>query len=130
MRRRRRVEFRHSPEFATGRATRNEPRQGLGVGILLAVLSTAMVMKIECVEQAGMTVFMLVGSMGSQEVQQLKAQIGEARERVVLDLYQLRLVGLDAAHFLAEAERSGVELRRVPRYVREWIELEQLPMKG
>lgn len=89
-----------------------------------------MVMKIECVENAGMKVFLLVGNMGSQEVQQLKAQIGEARERIALDLHQLRLVGLDAAHFLAAAERSGVELRRVPRYVREWIKLERLPMKG
>lgn len=89
-----------------------------------------MVLKIERVESNGLTVFMLVGSLGSQEVQQLKAHIGEARNGFALDLDQVRLVGLDAAHFLATAERSGVELRRAPRYVREWIDLERLTMKG
>jgi hypothetical protein len=55
----------------------------------------------------------------------LKARIAEAANPVALDLEQLRLVDLDAARYLAAAERSGVELRRVPRYVREWVRLEK-----
>ena len=68
---------------------------------------------------------MLSGKMASPEVQELKAQIAEGLEPVALDLQQVRLVDLDAVHFLAAAERRGVELRNLPRYVREWIQLER-----
>ena len=39
-------------------------------------------------------------------------------------LRTVRLVDLDAVRFLAAAERRGVELRNLPRYVREWIFIE------
>jgi hypothetical protein len=84
-----------------------------------------MVLKIERMEREPMTVLTLAGTIGSADVQQLKAQIALIRNPVALDLQQVRLVGLDAAHFLAAAERSGIALRHVPRYVREWILLER-----
>ena len=89
-----------------------------------------MVLMIEKVDETYLTVFVLVGTLGWPEVQELKAQLNETRDRVALDLHQVRLIGLDAAHFLAAAECDGVELRRVPRFVREWIELEQSTSKG
>lgn len=84
-----------------------------------------MVLKIELVCGDSETVLMLIGSLTSPEVQQLKAQIADARNRVALDLDQVRVVDLDAAHFLASVEGSGIELRHLPQYVREWIRLER-----
>jgi anti-anti-sigma regulatory factor len=83
-----------------------------------------MVLRIDLEQRDDETVLLLIGSITSPDVQQLKALMAGVRNRVVLDLAQVQRVGLDAAHFLAAAERSGTELRRVPRYVREWILLE------
>jgi hypothetical protein len=54
-------------------------------------------------------------------VQELKAQIDGSTHRIVLDLEQVRLVDLDAVHFLAVCETKGIDLRHCPPYVREWI---------
>lgn len=67
---------------------------------------------------------MLIGRITSPDIQQLKALLAEVSAPVVLDLREVRLVDLDAAHFLAAAERSGIELRHLPPYVREWVHLE------
>ena len=67
----------------------------------------------------------LSGRITWRDVQQLKARIGEARGPIALQLQQVRLVDLDAARFLAAAERGGVELRHVPPFIRAWILLER-----
>ena len=90
----------------------------------LAIRKGAMVLRIDFEQRDDETVLLLIGSITSPDVQQLKALMAGVRNRVVLDLAQVQRVGLDAAHFFAAAERSGTELRRVPRYVREWILLE------
>jgi len=84
-----------------------------------------MVLRIDLKQRGSETVLSLVGCIRSREVQQLKAQIAEVRSRVALDLREVRLVDLDAAHFFAAAEGSGIELRHVPRYVREWMAQER-----
>ena len=71
------------------------------------------------------TIFRLIGRITSPDVQQLKAEIAEARNRVTLDLQQVWLVDLDAVHFLAAAEQNGIELRGLPKYIRAWIVLEK-----
>jgi len=86
-----------------------------------------MVLKIELRQSHSETVFTLIGRITSPEVQKLKVQIAATRNSssVVLDLQQVDLVDLDAARFLAAAERRGIELRHLPRYVREWVLLER-----
>lgn len=84
-----------------------------------------MVMRIELQHSDAETVLTLIGRISSLDMQQLKVQIEQARSPVALDLREVRLVGLDAVRFLAVAERSGIELRHVPPYVREWILLEK-----
>jgi hypothetical protein len=64
---------------------------------------------------------MLIGRITSPDVQDLKARVAEEPNPVALDLQHVRLVDLDTVHFLAVAERSGVELRNLPQYIREWI---------
>jgi len=78
-------------------------------------------LKIEKVPDGPDTVLRLSGRIESEQVQELKAQIDGRTQRIVLDLEQVRLVDLDAVHFLAVCERKGIELRHCPAYVREWI---------
>jgi len=84
-----------------------------------------MVPRIKLEQHGDEAVFSLIGSFTSPDVQELQAALSGACTRVVLDLGEVLRVDLDAAHFLATAEQSGIELRRVPRYVREWIALER-----
>ena len=83
-----------------------------------------MVLKTELAGIDSGTVLLLIGRITSQDVQRLKVQLAEMKHLVALDLGQVHLVDLDAVHVLAESQRKGVELRRLPRYVREWVRLE------
>jgi hypothetical protein len=80
-----------------------------------------MVMKIEKVSDGTSVLLRLSGRIESQQVQELKAQIDDSELRFALDLEQIRLVDLDAVHFLAVCEARGIELRHCPPFVREWI---------
>jgi anti-anti-sigma regulatory factor len=84
-----------------------------------------MVMRIEQTATESETILTLIGRITSPEVQQLKAEIDAAQKPIALDLQQVRLVDLDAVHFLAAAESKGIVLRHIPPYVREWIFLEK-----
>jgi hypothetical protein len=84
-----------------------------------------MVLKIEKVSDGPSLLLRLSGRIESQQVQELKAQIDGSKKKFILDLEYVRLVDLDAVHFLAVCEARGVELRHCPPYVREWIHLEK-----
>ena len=84
-----------------------------------------MFLKIEEVFSESETAWTLSGRITSRDVQELKARLADARGPIALDLQQVRLVDLDAVRFLSAAERRGVELRRVPPFVRAWILLER-----
>ena len=84
-----------------------------------------MVLRVEQVPSDSGTVLTLIGRIDSPDVQDLKARVAEAPGPLVLDLQQVRLVDLDAVHFLAAAEQMGVELRHLPQYIREWLLLER-----
>lgn len=84
-----------------------------------------MVLRIEEVPNESEAIFTLIGRITSADVQELKAQLALEEKPVSLDLEQVRLVDLDAVHFLATAEQEGIELRHVPPYVRAWILLER-----
>jgi hypothetical protein len=83
-----------------------------------------MVLKIEPLPTGSGTVLALIGRITSPDVQRLKVQLADMKPFVALDLGQVQLVDLDAVHFLAELQREGIGLRRLPPYVREWIRLE------
>ena len=80
-----------------------------------------MVLKIENVSDGLDTVLSLSGRIESEDVQDLKTQIDGRTRGLVLDLEQVRLVDLDAVHFLAVCETKGIKLRQCPPYVRQWI---------
>ena len=84
-----------------------------------------MVLKIEKVSDGPNVLLRLSGRIESQQVQELKALIDGSKKRFIFDLEHVRLVDLDAVHFLAVCEAMGIELRHYPPYVREWILLEK-----
>ena len=84
-----------------------------------------MVLRIEPAPTEAPTLLKLSGRIASPDVQELKALISELPSPVALDLGEVELVDLDAVRFLAAAERSGLELRSLPPYVRAWVLLEK-----
>jgi hypothetical protein len=84
-----------------------------------------MVLKIEKVSDGPNVLLRLSGRIESQQVQELKTQIDGGKKKFIFDLEHVRLVDLDAVHFLAVCEAKGIELRHCPPYVREWILLER-----
>ena len=68
-------------------------------------------------------VFGLSGRMVKDDLAELEALIScEANHgRVVLDLKDLTLVGVDAINFLVRCESDGITLKNCPAYVREWM---------
>lgn len=83
-----------------------------------------MVMRIEKTSEGTRTVLQISGRMGSEHVQELKAQVEGSATTVALDLEQVRLVDRDAVHFLAMCEAKGIEFRNCPPFVREWMRSE------
>jgi hypothetical protein len=80
-----------------------------------------MVLRIERVSDEAQTVLLLSGRIESEQVQELKAHIDGNTQRIAFDLEEVRLVDLDAVHFLAVCEAHGVELRHCPPFVQKWI---------
>jgi anti-anti-sigma regulatory factor len=80
-----------------------------------------MVLKIEEVSDGPRVLLRLSGRIESHQVQELKAEIDDSKRKFIFDLEHVRLVDLDAVHFLAACEAKGIELRHCPPYVREWI---------
>jgi len=89
-----------------------------------------MTLRIEQTAKDSETIFTLIGRITSPDVQRLKAEIAEARNRVTLDLEQVVLVDLDAVNFLAASEQQGIQLRNLPQYVRAWILQEKPRVMG
>ena len=71
------------------------------------------------------TVIRLIGRIRSEHLEELKIQMGEGRPTIVLDLDEVTLVDVDVIRFLRISEGKGIELRRCPPYIREWIFREQ-----
>ena len=80
-----------------------------------------MVLKVESVSDGSNTVLRLSGRIETEDVQDLKTQIDGRTRGLVLDLEHVRLVDLDAVHFLAVCETKGIKLQHCPLYVRQWI---------
>jgi anti-anti-sigma regulatory factor len=79
------------------------------------------VLKIETVLDEQHTILRLSGRIESQHVQDLKAQTAGRTDGIVFDLEEVRVVDLDAVHFLAVCEAKGIKLRNCLPYIREWI---------
>ena len=86
-----------------------------------------MTLKIVRSTEDGVVMFSLSGRIEPEHVGELQnlVDFAAARNSVVLDLNEVRLVDRQAVQFLARCETEGVELDNCPPYIREWIEKER-----
>jgi anti-anti-sigma regulatory factor len=78
-------------------------------------------LKIERKSDGRTTIIWLIGRIQSDHLDELKAQMNDNSERMILDLDEVTLVDADVVRFLSASEQAGIALIRCPLYVREWI---------
>lgn len=71
------------------------------------------------------SVLRLSGRIDSEHIAELKAQIGDAKHGIALDLAEVKLVDRDVVQFLEGCESKGIELRYCAPYIREWMDREK-----
>jgi hypothetical protein len=84
-----------------------------------------MTLKIEITCDGETATFRLSGRIEEDHLGELQAEVQRYRPRLVFDLAETTLLDLAAVRLLAAYEVDGVELRRCPRYVQEWIARER-----
>ena len=78
-------------------------------------------LKIERKSDGRTTIICLIGRIQSEHLDELRAQMNDNSERMILDLDEVTLVDADVVRFLSAREEAGIALVRCPLYVREWI---------
>jgi len=83
--------------------------------------------KVKRTEDKDQIVLSLSGHLQSPHVNELQrvVMMEAARQDLILDLKDLKLVDQDVVNFLADCETSGASLRNCPAYIRNWIGTEQ-----
>jgi hypothetical protein len=84
-----------------------------------------MILKIERASDGHLVTLRVSGRLRAEDLDQLGTEIEKIRQKVVLDLEELKLVDIDAVRFLSACEENGVVLAWCPLYVREWINRER-----
>ena len=69
-------------------------------------------------------VLRISGRIAGEDLDVLRTALAEGRV-VAIDLTEVELADRDAVTLLARTERSGIELRHCPAYVREWMTRER-----
>jgi anti-anti-sigma regulatory factor len=80
-----------------------------------------MTLKIELQQSDGRSILRLIGRIGAEHLEELKAQITAATPPVALDLTEVVILDVDAVRFLVSAERQGIEVSNSSPYIREWM---------
>jgi hypothetical protein len=104
------IEFPIAAPFAQVRATGDE----------------TMTCRIDRVGIEGGVVLRLSGRIAGDALDVLRTTLEESRV-VAIDLAEIELVDRDAVIVLAAGEWSGIEIRRCPAFIREWITRERDP---
>jgi hypothetical protein len=84
-----------------------------------------MTFKIERTHSGKVTTLQLIGRLGSDCLEELKAQIEHSDTQVVLDLTEAGLVAVEVVRFLNACRDEGVGIANIPPYIREWMLCEQ-----
>jgi hypothetical protein len=84
-----------------------------------------MTLKIERAFDARETRIRLSGQLRSEHLRQVRSEVKDAEQPVVLDLEEVDLVDVDGVRFLNECESTGVSILRCSPYIREWMLREQ-----
>ena len=78
---------------------------------------------------SSLIVLLVSGKLTGEHVDTLREFLRKESGTLVIDLNNVSIVDRDAVQVLARAETDGMELRNCPKYVREWVNREQL-MRG
>lgn len=65
-------------------------------------------------------VLRISGRITGEDLEVLRRALEEGSV-VAVELAEVEVVDLDAVKFLAVSESNGIELRRCPAYIREWV---------
>jgi anti-anti-sigma regulatory factor len=84
-----------------------------------------MTLKIEKSCDSRCTSLRLIGRIRSEDLVELKSQLGGDRLKVVLDLGEVTIVDANVIRFLMACEAKGIEFLHCPPFIREWILGEQ-----
>jgi hypothetical protein len=86
-----------------------------------------MTLRVERSARHGFTVFALSGRIEAEHIAGMQElfEVGLDRQRVILDLIDLKLVDRECVRFLMRCEADGMKLEHCPAYVREWMEREK-----
>jgi hypothetical protein len=82
-----------------------------------------MTLRIERLASDGFVVFTLSGRIQMDHLPELNNmfELESAKQRIVFDLGEVRLVDREAVKFLTRCEVAGARLDNCPAYIREWI---------
>ena len=64
---------------------------------------------------------LVIGRIRAEDLEELKAQMGDCSERIIFDVSEVTIVDADVIRFLSASEGEGTRLVSCPPYVREWI---------
>ena len=84
-----------------------------------------MTLRIETASDGRTATLRVIGRIEAASLTELDAQVRRYRRPLVLDLDDVTLVDVAVVRFLIACEAAGIELRRCPAYVREWMARER-----
>jgi hypothetical protein len=84
-----------------------------------------MTLRIERISEGAKAIFRISGRIGSEQLEELRAELEGSGGGAVLDMEHVTLVDVDGVRFLSECESRGIELVHCPQYIREWIARER-----
>jgi hypothetical protein len=84
-----------------------------------------MTLRIEKTSDGEKTIFRISGRIGSEHLDELKAEVEGLGRGTVLDMEHVTLVDVEGVRFLSDCEARGIELAHCSPYIREWIARER-----
>ena len=80
-----------------------------------------MTLKIERITAKRGTRIRLSGQLRCADLDQVKAEIAQGGEQIILDLEELDLVDLKAIRFLNACRAEGISVLHCSPYIRQWM---------
>jgi hypothetical protein len=77
-----------------------------------------------------LVVLCISGRITGRDVEMLRDVLEEEGDALAIDLKNVSLVDREAVKLLACCETDGIELRKCPLYIREWVTRERAEMKA
>ncbi len=84
-----------------------------------------MTLKIETASDGQTATLRLIGHIESEYLDEIRAEVGRHRPRLVFDLDEVTLVDREIVRFLIACEAEGIELLHGLPYIREWMDRER-----